>query len=78
MERELNTLDAQGVISKVKYSDWVVAPLVVVPKKDRKPRLCGDYKVTVHPMLVINRYPLPKPEDLFASLTAWWAHFSES
>ena len=32
-------------------------------------RLCGDYKVTVNQSLEIGQYPLPKPEDLFASLS---------
>ena len=31
--------------------------------------MCGDYKITVNPYLEIDQYPLPKPDDLFASLT---------
>ena len=40
-----------------------------VPKGDGKIQLCGDYKVTVNQSLEIYQYPLPKPEDLFASLS---------
>ena len=36
-----------------------------VPKKKGGIRLCGDYKVTINQ----DQYPLPKPSDLFASLT---------
>ena len=61
-------LEAAGIIKKVPHSKWA-APIVPVPKGDGKIRLCGDYKVTVNQSLEIDQYPLPKPEDLFASLS---------
>ena len=58
---ELDQLEAEGVIEKVNHSEWA-SPIVAVPKKD------GDYKVAANHSLQLEQYPLPKPEDLFATL----------
>ena len=52
---------------KVEYSEWA-APVVPVPKKDGKFRLCSDYKVTINPVLSVDQHPLPRPVEIFASL----------
>ena len=75
VEEELDRLESQGVLEKVNVSDWA-APIVVVPKKDGRVRICGDYKVTINPMLDVNQYPLPRPQDLFATL-ARGKHFTK-
>ena len=67
IEQELDRLEGMGAIVKIPHSEWA-APIVPVPKKDGKFRLCGDYKVTVNQALDMDQYPLPKPDDLFASL----------
>ena len=67
IEQDLERLERTGVIEKVRYSDWA-APVVPVPKGDGGIRLCGDYKVTVNPVLKVDQYPVPTPEDLFATL----------
>ena len=68
IDQELDRLENDDIITKVRYSDWA-APIVVVPKKDGNLRICGDYKITLNPSLEVDKYPLPKPEDLFATLS---------
>ena len=63
----LQGLEREGIIEKVETSEWA-APLVVVPKPDGDLRICGDYKVTINQHIKVDNYPLPKPEDIFASL----------
>ena len=67
IDKELDELESSGIISKVTHSDWA-APIVPVPKKNGRFRICGDYKVTINQALEVDQYPLPKPEDLFATL----------
>ena len=64
---ELDRLVEVGVLKKVDHSEWAV-PIVPVPKKDGKFRICGDCKVTVNPVLEVDQHPLPLPEEIFASL----------
>ena len=73
--QELDCLEGEGILEKVGYSDWV-APVVPVPKADGRIRLCGDYKVTVNHSLEVEKYPLPNPNDLFATLSGG-KHFTK-
>ena len=67
IEKSLDRLDKLGVITKISRADWV-APIVSVPKADGSVRIHGDYKVIINPELEIDHYPLPTPENLFATL----------
>ena len=55
------------VITKVNYSEWA-APIIALPKTDGHVRICGDYKVTINPVLEVDHYLLLTPEDLFATV----------
>ena len=67
VEQELDRLEKAGALQRVDHSEWA-APIVTVPKRDVSVRICGDYKVTVNSCLDVDHYPLPRPEDLFATL----------
>ncbi|XP_062715253.1 uncharacterized protein K02A2.6-like [Aedes albopictus] len=67
VETELDKLVNDGVLVKVNHSAWAT-PVVPVLKANNKVRLCGDYKVTVNPNLVVDDHPLPTIEELFANV----------
>ncbi|XP_045778211.1 uncharacterized protein K02A2.6-like [Maniola jurtina] len=67
VERELERLQREGVIYKVDRSDYGT-PIVPVVKSNGSIRICGDYKITINPRLKDFHYPLPRIEDLFATL----------
>ena len=52
----------------MQFSDWA-APIVPVLNKDGSLRICGDFKLTVNQVANSDVYPLPKVDDLFATLS---------
>lgn len=67
VDAEIDAMLKNGTIEPVDTSEWAT-PLVIVPKPNGKIRVCADYKVTLNPALLVDRYPLPRVEDLFAQL----------
>lgn len=67
VEAELDAMLRDGVIEPVDSADWAT-PLVPVRKADGGLRICADYKVTLNPVLKIDRYPLPRIDDLLVKL----------
>ena len=69
VEAKLQRLIKEGNLEPVQYSDWA-SPIVAVKKVDKKSvHICGDFKRTINPVSKLDRYPLPKIEDLFAKLS---------
>ena len=57
------------MLEPVQHLDWA-SPIVAVLKPDKPSvRICGDFKQTVNPVSKVDRYPIPKIEDLFAKLS---------
>nr|XP_025043376.1 uncharacterized protein K02A2.6-like [Pelodiscus sinensis] len=67
VEADLERLVKNGVLIPVTHSPWAT-PIVPILKKDGSIRICGDFKVTVNPVLCAEQYPLPRIDDIFAGL----------
>ena len=67
IEEELKRLQEEGAIESVQFSEWS-APIVPIMKSDNSIRICGDYKITVNQVSKLDNYPIPKVEDLLATL----------
>ncbi|GFR31114.1 uncharacterized protein K02A2.6 [Trichonephila clavata] len=67
VENEIDRLEREGIIEKVESSEWAT-PIVPVVKTDGSIRLCADYSVTLNPNLIVPQHPLPRLEEIFASL----------
>ncbi|XP_028327385.1 uncharacterized protein K02A2.6-like [Gouania willdenowi] len=76
VEAELQQLMDQGILSKVDWSEWATPIVPVAKKSSERVRICGDFKGTVNPVLHAVQYPLPRIDDIFASL-ANGEHFTK-
>uniref|UniRef100_A0A914WAX3 Reverse transcriptase domain-containing protein n=1 Tax=Plectus sambesii TaxID=2011161 RepID=A0A914WAX3_9BILA len=67
VETEFNRLEEMQVVSPVDYSEWA-APIVVAPKPGGKIRVCADFSTDLNKQLDLHQHPLPRTQDLLASL----------
>lgn len=67
VEKELDSLEESGIITRTETSDWG-SPLVVIPKADGGVRLCVDYKVGVNERIIDAHYPIRKIDEILNSL----------
>ena len=51
----------------MEVSEWA-APIIPIVESDQSIRICGDYKKTVNQASKLDNYPIPKADDLFATL----------
>ena len=67
VEKELNRYVEMGVLSPVDRSTWA-APIVTAKKPNNKIRICADFSTGLNSRLVVDSYPIPRPEDLYQAL----------
>lgn len=75
IEQELEKLEKLGIISPTSSTEFAT-PIVPVLKRDGSVRICGEYTTTLNPMVGMDRYSLPRIDELFAALTGG-KHFSK-
>ena len=67
IEKELDRLMSLGILEPIQFSEWA-SPIVPVLKSDGSVRICGDFKVTLNSVSKLDCHPIPRIEDLFATL----------
>ncbi|XP_011883635.1 PREDICTED: uncharacterized protein K02A2.6-like [Vollenhovia emeryi] len=68
VETEINRLVKLKHLEKIDISEWST-PIVPVIKKDGSVRICGNFKLTINPYVVIDRHPIPLIDEIFAALS---------
>lgn len=68
VDAELDAIMATGVIEPVDCSDWATQ-LVIVSKSDGGIRVCADFNVTLNKVLSVDKYPVPRIDDLWSKLS---------
>ena len=73
VKKEIDRLIGKGVLQAVENSEWAT-PIVPVPKSNGQIRLCGDYKMTLNPHLLVDKHPIPRVSDLLTKLSGDTIH----
>lgn len=68
VQEEFEKLVKEGILRKVQHSEWAT-PIVPVRKANGRIRICGDFKITINPCLVVDQHPLPTIDELFSTLS---------
>lgn len=67
IEKVIDNMIELGVYMPTEDSDHGT-PIVPVPKPNGEFRICGDFKSTINKFLVDFKYPLPRIDQIFASM----------
>ena len=50
------------------HSNWAALIMLVIKANQHSAQICGDFKQTVNKVYPLDKYPMPKIEDLFSQL----------
>lgn len=65
VDEQLDDMVKNGILIKVRHSEFA-SPVVIVPRKSGKSlRICVDFKVSLNPLIKVDHYPLPLVEEIF-------------
>ncbi|XP_063634988.1 uncharacterized protein K02A2.6-like [Cydia splendana] len=67
VEEEIDRLVGLGILVPVNFSKYAT-PIVPVLKDNGKIKIAGDFSVTLNKDMIIDRYPMPRIEEVFARL----------
>ena len=66
-KEEIDSKIESGFYEKVEASEWA-SPTHIVPKKNGRIRITGNYKPTVNHQMIIDEHPIPKTEHIFSDM----------
>ena len=67
VKEEIQRLVEAGILERIDTSLWQLR-LYLLKKTNGKIRICGDFKVTINPQILIDQHPIPTIEELLARL----------
>ncbi|CAK1585215.1 unnamed protein product [Parnassius mnemosyne] len=67
VNEEIDRLTRAGILIPVNYSKYET-PIVPVLKENGKIKIAGDYSLTLNKDLLIDKYPMPRIEEVFAKI----------
>ena len=67
VKAEIQRNVSAGILERIDTSTWA-APIVPVKKPNGSIRICGDFKVTINPQILVDQHPIPSIDELLARL----------
>ena len=68
MEAELDRLIVEGTLEPVEFTEWAASTIVILKSNMSSIRICRAFRQMSNPHSKLDTYPIPKMEDLFATL----------